>query len=115
MKRIRAHLEGLLSSEQFTYPALRSMLLTLILDQFCIYIMGVLSTALVSSVGEAAIAAVSMVNTINGLIALLFTALVWLMVDVLRWNDLVAKLLSNFVVIIINYIASKFWIFRDKG
>ena len=75
MKRIRAHLEGLLSSEQFTYPALRSMLLTLILDQFCIYIMGVLSTALVSSVGEAAIAAVSMVNTINGLIALLFTAL----------------------------------------
>ena len=75
MKRIRAHLEGLLRSEQFTYPALRSMLLTLILDQFCIYIMGVFSTALVSSVGEAAIAAVSMVNTINGLIALVFTAL----------------------------------------
>ena len=57
MKRIRSHLEALLNSDQFTYPELRNMLLTLMLDQFFIFFIGVLSTAMVSSVGEAAIAA----------------------------------------------------------
>lgn len=75
MKRIRAHLEGLLSSDQFTYPKIRNMLLTLMLDQFFIFFIGVLSTAMVSSVGEAAIAAVSMVVSINGIVSLMFTSL----------------------------------------
>ncbi len=75
MKRIRAHLENLLSSDQFDYSRIRSMMLTLMLDQFFIYSIGVLSTAMVSSVGEAAIAAVSMVNTINGIVLLVLSAL----------------------------------------
>ena len=75
MKRARAWLESLLTSEQFSYPTLRSMFLTLILDQFFIFFIGVLSTAMVSSVGEAAIAAVSMVVSINGIVSLMFTSL----------------------------------------
>lgn len=75
MKRIRSHLEALLNSDQFTYPELRNMLLTLMLDQFFIFFIGVLSTAMVSSVGEAAIAAVSMVVSINGIVSLMFTSL----------------------------------------
>ena len=33
-------------------------------------------------------------------------------VDMLRWNGLLWKLISNIIVTIINYIASKFWIFK---
>ena len=51
------------------------MFLTLIVDQFFIFFIGVLSTAMVSSVGEAAIAAVSMVVSINGIVSLMFTSL----------------------------------------
>ena len=51
------------------------MFLTLIIDQFFIFFIGVLSTAMVSSVGEAAIAAVSMVVSINGMVSLMFTSL----------------------------------------
>lgn len=38
-----------------------------------------------------------------------------LFVDVLHFNDLIIKILSNIVVIIINYILSKFWIFKKKN
>lgn len=75
MNRVKARLHALLSSDQFTYPELRNMFLTLTLDQFFIFFIGMLSTALVSSVGEAAIAAVSMVGTINGMVSLMFTSL----------------------------------------
>ena len=61
-------LDGLLTTEQFAYPELKSMFWTLALDSFFIFSIGMLSTALVSSVGEAAIAAVSMVGTINGMV-----------------------------------------------
>lgn len=71
---VRSRLEQSLGSEQFTYPQLRSMFLTLALDQFFIVIINVLSTAMVSSTGEAAIAAANMVGSINGMVALLFTA-----------------------------------------
>lgn len=30
-------------------------------------------------------------------------------------NDLIAKLASNVIVVIMNYFASKFWIFKKKG
>ena len=63
-----------LDSEQFTYAQLKSMFLTLVLDQFFIVFINVLSTAMVSSTGEAAIAAANMVGTVNGMVALLFTA-----------------------------------------
>ncbi|MBR3503991.1 MAG: MATE family efflux transporter [Clostridia bacterium] len=75
MEFLRGRLNGRLSSELFTYPELRSMFFTLILDQFFIFFIGVLSTAMVSSVGEAAIAAVSMVVSINSIVSLMFTSL----------------------------------------
>lgn len=68
-------LDGLLTTEQFAYPELKSMFWTLALDSFFIFSIGMLSTALVSSVGEAAIAAVSMVGTINGMVSLMFMSL----------------------------------------
>ena len=75
MKRVRAYLEGLLTSGQFEYRILRGMFLTLVLDQFFIYFISMLSTAMVSSVGESALAAVGLVGTINGMVSLLFTSL----------------------------------------
>lgn len=75
MSKLNARLEGMLTTDQFRYPELRSMFLTLTLDQFFICFIGLLSTALVSSVGEAAIAAVSMVSTVNGMVSLVFTSL----------------------------------------
>ncbi|WP_346663398.1 GtrA family protein [uncultured Merdimonas sp.] len=38
--------------------------------------------------------------------------LMWLLVDMAGFPDLVIKILSNILVIIINYVASKFWIFK---
>ncbi len=35
-------------------------------------------------------------------------------VDYLKWNSIIWKLISNVIVTIINYIASKFFIFKDK-
>ncbi len=42
-------------------------------------------------------------------------ALMELMVHAMGIGDLIAKLVSNIVVIIVNYFLSKFWIFRKKG
>ena len=75
MERLRKRLEDLLTTSQFTYPQLRKMYITLTLDQFFICFISLLSTALVSSVGEAAIAAVSMVGTVNSLVSLVFMSL----------------------------------------
>ena len=75
MRRIRQRLESLLTTDQFTYPELRKMFLTLLLDQFFIFFISLLSTMLVSRLGEAAMAAVSLVGTVNGMVSLLFTSL----------------------------------------
>ena len=75
MQRIRQKLEKLLTTDQFSYEELKKMFLTLLLDQFFIFAIGVLSTMLVSRVGEAAMAAVSLVGTINGMVSLVFTSL----------------------------------------
>ena len=40
------------------------------------------------------------------------TAGMWLLVDVLTWNDWLAKILMNVIVIVINYVFSKLFIFR---
>lgn len=40
--------------------------------------------------------------------------IMWLFVDVLHWNDILVKIASNVLVVIVNYIASKFFIFRKK-
>ena len=42
------------------------------------------------------------------------TAFVYVTVAVFRWNEPLMKLLSNVFVLIMNYIASKFLIFRKK-
>ncbi len=75
MRWLHQRLERLLTSDQFTYPELRNMFWTLVLDQFFILFINVLATAMVSSIGEAAIAAVSMVGIINGMASLMFTSL----------------------------------------
>ena len=75
MRLIRNRLNALLTTDQFTYTQLRGMFLTLMLDQFFIFFINTLSTAMVSSIGEAAIAAVSMVGTLNGMVSLMFTSL----------------------------------------
>lgn len=38
-----------------------------------------------------------------------------LMFDLLKWNDMLAKIISNVVVVILNYILSKLVVFRRKG
>ncbi len=75
MQRLNRKLNDLLTSEQFDYPNLRRMYLTLVLDSFFICFISVISTALVSSIGEAAVAAVSMVGTVNGMVSIIFTSL----------------------------------------
>ena len=41
-------------------------------------------------------------------------AFVELAVHLLGMNDLIATLLSNIIVVVLNYFASKFWIFRKR-
>ena len=41
-------------------------------------------------------------------------ALMWLFIPVLGWEELPAKVVSNIVVIIINYFLGKFWVFNKK-
>ena len=53
MNWLHRKLDGLLTTEQFAYPELKSMFWTLALDSFFIFSIGMLSTALVSSVGAA--------------------------------------------------------------
>ena len=45
---------------------------------------------------------------------LLETLCILLIADVLHWGDLFAKCVGQFVVIVTNYILSKFWIFKKK-
>jgi len=74
MKKLTGWLERSFTSTQFSYKELRGMYLTLVLDQFFIMFIGFLSTAMVSSTGEAAIAAANMVNSVSYLAILVFTA-----------------------------------------
>ena len=41
-------------------------------------------------------------------------AIMFVCVDILGWNDLIMKIISNVIVIILNYVASKFIIFRKE-
>lgn len=74
IKKARKWLEDSFTSVQFAYPELKGMFLTLVMDQFFIVFINVLSSAMVSSTGEAAIAAVNMVGSINAMVVLIFTA-----------------------------------------
>jgi len=74
-RKLTRWLEDAFTSEHFTFRQIASMLVTLIMDSFFIMIINVLSSSMVSSVGEAAMAAVNMVGTINVLVSLTFTSL----------------------------------------
>ncbi|MBP3645937.1 MAG: MATE family efflux transporter [Clostridia bacterium] len=74
-KKLNSWLETSFTSAQFTYKEIRSMFFTLLLDQFFIMFIAMLSTAMVSSTGEAAIAAANMVNSINNIVVLLFSSI----------------------------------------
>jgi len=74
-KRVKNWLEDSFASEQFTFSQLKKMFFTLVLDQFFIVFISMLSTAMVSSTGEAAIAAVNMVGSINSIVVLIFLAM----------------------------------------
>ncbi len=39
----------------------------------------------------------------------------YVMVDVLHWNDMIVKTAVNVLVIILNYVASKLIVFRKRG
>lgn len=43
------------------------------------------------------------------------TAFMEIAVHLLGMGDAIAKLISNIIVIVLNYFASKFWIFKKKG
>jgi len=45
---------------------------------------------------------------------LLETAILWFFVDMLHCNDVIVKLAANVVVVIVNYVLSKFIIFKKK-
>ncbi|HIT33266.1 MAG TPA: GtrA family protein [Candidatus Faecousia intestinigallinarum] len=42
------------------------------------------------------------------------TGMVWLLVDILRWNGNIVKLAASIFVVIANYAASKLLVFRKK-
>ena len=73
--KARARLESDFTSAQFQYGELRGMFLTLVLDQFFIVFINVLSSAMVSSTGKEAMAAVNMVGSVNAMVSLIFSAL----------------------------------------
>ncbi len=41
-------------------------------------------------------------------------AIMWLFVDTLNFNDKIIKILSNVIVVILNYVAGKWFVFRKK-
>ena len=75
LKRIENTLKKRFDSEQFTYKQLRDMFFPLVMDQLFIFIIGMLSSAMVSSSHEGAAAAVMLVNVIGSLAYALFSAI----------------------------------------
>lgn len=75
LQGLRNRLNRMLSTDVFQYAELRGMFVTLLIDQMFIKIIVLLSSALVSGAGEAAMAAVSTVGTLNALVSLGFSAL----------------------------------------
>lgn len=43
---------------------------------------------------------------------ILDTFLMWFLVECLQINNLISKVIVNAIVIIVNYVASKFWVFK---
>ena len=52
--------------------------------------------------------------TARGMSGVLDVAIMWVFADCIGFNDLVIKLLSNVVVVVFNYVASKLVVFGKK-
>ncbi|MCR4578573.1 MAG: MATE family efflux transporter [Clostridiales bacterium] len=72
---VRHELEKRFDSRMFTYTQLRGMFIPLLLDQLFIFIIGLLSSALVSSSGEGSMTAANNANVINSLAYAIFSAI----------------------------------------
>ena len=75
MGKLNGWLHGLFDSDMFTAKQILKIFYPLLLDQFSIHLIMAVSTALVSSVGQAALAAVSMVNTLSFVVTAVMFAL----------------------------------------
>ena len=73
--RIRQWLEKRFTTEQFTFKQIWDMFVPLTFDQLFIYGIGILSVSMVSSSGQEAMAAVSMVGSLGFLVTAIFSAL----------------------------------------
>ena len=73
-RRFAGKLDALFTTEQFTSSQIIKMFVPLVFDQLFIFAMGMLSAAMVSSSGEAAISAVSLVGTLGFIVASIFNA-----------------------------------------
>jgi putative MATE family efflux protein len=68
-------LERQFGSELFTYKMIFTMLIPLILDQFFINIIGLVTTAMISSSSQESVSAVSMINPLSMIIWAVFSAI----------------------------------------
>jgi len=66
------------------------------------------------STGKDALKEASGFFTARIMSGLLDVAIMWVFVDLIGFNDLVIKLMSNVVVVVFNYIASKMVVFSKK-
>lgn len=73
--RLDGYLSKRFSSAYFSYREIFAMLGPLILDQFFIYAIGVLTTAMISSSGQDSVTAVNMVSPVTMLVQSLFFAI----------------------------------------
>ena len=53
--------------------------------------------------------------TVRLLTLFIDTFLMWLLIEIVSANSLFAKIVVNVIVIVLNYVASKLWIFSSKG
>lgn len=72
--KISCSLDKNYSSEQFSHNQIFSMLLPLILDQFFIFFISMLTASMISASSEASVAAVSLVNPLSFLVNAMFFA-----------------------------------------
>ena len=61
--------------KRFTNQALKALIIPIIVEQFLALLVGIADTLMVSYAGEAAVSAVSLVNQLNNIFILVFTAL----------------------------------------
>ncbi len=73
--KVDLFLERQFGSKLFTYKKIFSMLIPLILDQFFINIIGLLTTAMISSSSQESVSAVSMINPFSMIIWAVFSAI----------------------------------------